>query len=143
LPLGSISLFRLQTQNVSKPYQNPLERVLDEALADGRLDLSLPLLKQRGLEILGKEYETTALAEADIPQALARYYASEHATLFSARREEIEQAGRELLGIYSSNVFPEMKISWGTYPNHIGHTPNRRAASAATTICMHLRTARR
>ena len=23
--------------------------------------------------------------------------------------------------IYLQNVFPEMKISWGTYPNNLGH----------------------
>jgi len=37
-------------------------------------------------------------------------------------REVIEQAGRVLLEIHSRNVFPEMKIAWGTYPNNIGHT---------------------
>ncbi len=100
----------------------PLEKVLDEALADGRLDPSLPFLKQQGLEILRREYETTMRAETDIPQALAAYYESEHAALFAARREAVEQAGRALLDIHSRNVFPEMKINWGTYPNHIGHT---------------------
>jgi hypothetical protein len=24
--------------------------------------------------------------------------------------------------IFERNVFPEMKITWGTYPNHLGHT---------------------
>ena len=24
--------------------------------------------------------------------------------------------------IYCRNVFPAMNITWGTYPNHIGHT---------------------
>jgi hypothetical protein len=100
----------------------PLEKVLNEALADGRLDPSLPFMKQQGLEILGKEYETTAQAEAEIPQAVTRYYESGHPEIFAGKREVIEQAGRALLEIHSHNVFPEMKINWGTYPNHVGHT---------------------
>ena len=24
--------------------------------------------------------------------------------------------------IYARNVFPAMKVTWGTYPNNIGHT---------------------
>jgi len=25
------------------------------------------------------------------------------------------------LALFDRNVFPEMKVQWGTYPNHIGH----------------------
>ena len=27
-----------------------------------------------------------------------------------------------LLAIYNRNVFPAMKVTWGAYPNNIGHT---------------------
>ena len=30
-------------------------------------------------------------------------------------------AVRALQEIYSRNVFPEMKVTWGTYPNNLGH----------------------
>ena len=30
-------------------------------------------------------------------------------------------AGQELVTLYSQNVFPYMKVTWGTHPNHIGH----------------------
>jgi hypothetical protein len=100
----------------------PPDSALNEALAGGRLDRSLPFLKQQGLEILRQEYETTAQAEVKIPQALAHYYESVRPEIFAAKREVIEQAGRALLEIHSRNVFPEMKITWGTYPNNIGHT---------------------
>lgn len=32
--------------------------------------------------------------------------------------------GQTIAGVqalYSRNVFPAMKVGWGTYPNHIGH----------------------
>ncbi|OPZ80320.1 MAG: hypothetical protein BWY76_03391 [bacterium ADurb.Bin429] len=27
-----------------------------------------------------------------------------------------------MLAIWNRNVFPAMKVTWGTYPNNIGHT---------------------
>jgi len=30
-------------------------------------------------------------------------------------------AGQQVAEIYLRNVFPNMKITWGTYPNNIGH----------------------
>jgi len=29
-----------------------------------------------------------------------------------------------VVAAYSENVFPEMKVEWGTYINHIGHGPD-------------------
>jgi len=29
---------------------------------------------------------------------------------------------RALLAIYNRNVFPELKVTWGTYLNNLGHT---------------------
>ncbi|HKH49513.1 MAG TPA: cytochrome c3 family protein [Thermoanaerobaculia bacterium] len=37
---------------------------------------------------------------------------------FQPPEKEIDAA---LAVAYRSNVFPSMKIGWGTYPNHIGH----------------------
>jgi len=33
----------------------------------------------------------------------------------------LKSAGDELVTLYSQNVFPYMKVEWGTHPNHIGH----------------------
>ncbi len=33
----------------------------------------------------------------------------------------MKAAGEELVTLYSQNVFPYMKVTWGTHPNHIGH----------------------
>ncbi len=42
--------------------------------------------------------------------------------MFAGRRPEVESASKSLLAIYERNVFPEMKVTWGTYLNNIGHT---------------------
>ena len=33
----------------------------------------------------------------------------------------IQKAATEVQEIYERNYFPAMKVSWNTYPNHIGH----------------------
>jgi hypothetical protein len=33
----------------------------------------------------------------------------------------IEAAIREIQSIYRGNFFPEMKVRWTAYPNHVGH----------------------
>ena len=33
----------------------------------------------------------------------------------------VEQAGEEVAKIYLRNVFPDMRITWGTHPNNLGH----------------------
>ena len=34
----------------------------------------------------------------------------------------LKQAAGQVQEIYSENVWPELRITWGTYPNEIGHT---------------------
>ena len=35
---------------------------------------------------------------------------------------DIAGAGTALLRIYDDNVFPDLAVGWGTYPNNLGHT---------------------
>ena len=41
---------------------------------------------------------------------------------YAKRADDIRQAGQGVLAIYEGNVFPELKVSWGTYQNNLGHT---------------------
>jgi hypothetical protein len=85
------------------------ERAIDRALAGGKLP-SLPFMKKWGLEILN----TTPAAQ--IPAALAAHYQQ------TQPQADIDRAAAALVSIYNSNVFPQMKIGWGTYANQLGHT---------------------
>jgi len=40
----------------------------------------------------------------------------------SQRANDISAAGVEIAAIYNRNVFPDLKVTWGTYPNNLGHT---------------------
>jgi nitrate/TMAO reductase-like tetraheme cytochrome c subunit len=102
-------------------YQLP-DRALDEAMADGEISSSLPFVKKKGLELLKAEYSNGETAAARIPVALNQYYQQTYPDLSGQHVAEIAQAGEALAAIYGRNVFPAMKVTWGTYPNNIGHT---------------------
>ena len=61
-------------------------------------------------------------AAAKIPAAFEDYYRKTYPEIYAQRRAEVASSAQALLGVYQHNVFPEMKITWGTYPNNLGHT---------------------
>ena len=58
---------------------------------------------------------------AKSPRQLTAFYRSEHPEVLSAKAELVKSAGEGLVTVFTTNVFPEMKVTWGTHPNHIGH----------------------
>jgi hypothetical protein len=105
----------------SHSYKLP-ERAVDEAMFAGDVPADLPFARKKGVEILRKAYPSTAAAAAQIPAALEDFYRETYPTIYTGRRAEVDKTARKLLAIYNQNVFPEMKVNWGTYPNNIGHT---------------------
>jgi hypothetical protein len=53
---------------------------------------------------------------------LAQFYSEKYPDIARQRSADIQAAGRAVAGIYSRNVFPDLKVTWGTYPNNLGHT---------------------
>jgi hypothetical protein len=102
-------------------FQLP-ERAVDQALASGEISPTLPFAKKTGVEILKRPFATAGQAASRIPTAFEDYYRNSYPQLYAQRREDISRGGQKLLAIFNRNVFPEMKITWGTYVNNIGHT---------------------
>jgi hypothetical protein len=94
---------------------------VDEALRVGRIDRSLPFIKKVAVQALARPYASREEAARSIPAALEEYYRTSHPEVAAARAESIRRAGEALTAVFALNVFPEMRISWGTYPNNIGH----------------------
>jgi hypothetical protein len=98
------------------------ERAMDKALENGEISPTLPFIKKQGVEILKQSYANTADAEAKIPAAVDAYYKANFPQIYAERKNEVAQAGKGVLAAYQHNVFPEMKVTWGTYANNVGHT---------------------
>ncbi len=93
---------------------------IDAALHAGRIDTGLPGIKSAGLEALN------AAATADDPAGLIatqlqQYYADNPPAAIENADGAVNTAIAELQAIFSQNVFPSMKIEWGTYPVHDSH----------------------
>jgi hypothetical protein len=97
------------------------DRALDRALSEGLISPELPFVKKKGLELLKAEYADSAAARKGIGDGLVDYYKKEQPEAYSSHRALVEAAAQQMVVIYGRNVFPEMKISWGTHPNNIGH----------------------
>jgi len=98
------------------------EDAVNRALAAGRISPSLPYARKLAVELLKKGYPSKFAAQTQLPEAWHNYYRTHYLEIYNSQRTEIEQAVRTLLEIYNSNVFPTMNVTWGTYPNNLGHT---------------------
>ena len=100
---------------------SPPDRALDAAFAVGTLPTTLPYLKKTGMEALKASYASSEEAARRIPQAIEGYYKQSHPEIYASRAADVQSAGRHVAEIYSRNVFPDLKVTWGTYRNNIGH----------------------
>ncbi len=97
------------------------ERAVDDAITAGRIDRQLPYVKKQAVAALRVEYPDRATASEKIPQAIADFYKAKYPETYQSKRPIVETAAQQVKAIYLRNIFPEMKITWGTHPNNIGH----------------------
>jgi hypothetical protein len=102
-------------------YELP-ERGVDRAMNAGQISPSLPFAKKRAVEIIKASYATREEAAQKIPAAFESYYRDNYPAIWAQRRAEVTSAAEQVLAVYDRNIFPQMKVTWGTYPNNIGHT---------------------
>jgi nitrate/TMAO reductase-like tetraheme cytochrome c subunit len=104
----------------SHAFQLP-ERAVDEAMAANRISPELPFAKKKSVELLRTQYPDRDTAAQKITSTFAEYYRTKYPDTYQAHRALVETAGEAVSQIYLRNVFPNMKITWGTYPNNLGH----------------------
>ena len=101
-------------------YRQPQVEV-DLALQDGRIDKSLPFIRRQGRRVLLQDYESHEQARVAIARHIDTFYQENYPEIYTARSASIKESGQALGDMYAFNVFPKMKVTWGIYPNHIGH----------------------
>jgi hypothetical protein len=94
----------------------PADRAVNQAMAAGQIAASLPFVKKESVELL-----KSSSAE-QIPTALSAFYLKNYADVAAKQGAAIQAAGQALAAIYERNVFSDLKVTWGTYPNNLGHT---------------------
>jgi hypothetical protein len=97
------------------------EDAVDAALAAGRLDRTIPFIRREAVAALRTEHATQEAAREAIPRALLARYAAFDPAAAKAHGPALEAAGKELADAWTRNVWPGMKIGWGTYRTALGH----------------------
>jgi nitrate/TMAO reductase-like tetraheme cytochrome c subunit len=98
------------------------ERALDHAIGFGEIPRTLPFIRREGVALLKVAYANRDAATSAIAEKLGQFYKANYPDIYAGRRAEVDQAVRATQRVYSRNVFPAMKVTWGTHPNNIGHT---------------------
>jgi len=102
-------------------YQSPGNAV-DEVIAAGLVDRSLPFVKREAMRIIQAQYPSHEEARSVISEQLRQFYVDTYPDIAAAQTDVIDAAAAALGDIYAVNVFPTMNLWWDNYPNHIGHT---------------------
>jgi hypothetical protein len=97
------------------------EHAVDHAMATAQISATLPFVKKTGVELLKATYSSEDDAAQKIPARLNTFYQQKYGDIWAKRSNDVQLAGQALLAIYRSNVFPDLKVTWGTYPNNVGH----------------------
>jgi hypothetical protein len=97
------------------------EGVLNRYMTQGQPSASLPFVHKKGLELIKATYASQDDAATKITSGLEDFYRSQYPAVWNEQRAQIDEAAKTLVTIYTRNVFPFMKVTWGTHPNDISH----------------------
>lgn len=101
-------------------YLSP-EEAVDGALRLGVVNRDIPFIRREGLAALKVEYASHDEAREGITAQIRGFYRDSFPAIASDRSHSVEEAIATLQELYVTNVFPAMNVSWGTYPDHLGH----------------------
>jgi hypothetical protein len=93
------------------------ERAVDSAISQGRIPRELAFVRREAVAALKAIYPDRETALKGIDTRLADFYRARGDVDASLVRRAIASTQEA----WSTNVFPAMRVTWGTYPNHIGH----------------------
>jgi hypothetical protein len=96
------------------------ERAVDEMIALGVIPRTLPYVRREAVKAIKTTYASQDEAERGISRNLADFFRSQPTTAATSSAD-VDRATRAVVAIYRRNVFPEMRVGFGTYPSNIGH----------------------
>lgn len=96
-------------------------RMVNQALAQGRIDPALPGIKELLVDLMSQEYETTDEALTAIDEGVHTHYMDDAPEVLEEQGAAVDAAVAMAQGLFRTNIFPEMKVRWAEFPDHIGH----------------------
>jgi nitrate/TMAO reductase-like tetraheme cytochrome c subunit len=99
----------------------PPDRSVDQSLTAHRIDASLPFAKAQSVEVLAADYKSTGDAMQAIATKIPAFYKEKYPDIANSKQVQIQAMVSEVQRIFKNSVFPEMKVSWKTHPDNVGH----------------------
>jgi hypothetical protein len=96
------------------------ERELDAAIGTGQISTKIPFIRREAVRALNAYYVSQDVAMREIERAIRDAVNARPAHAFD--EADLRRAIGVTQAIYRTNVFPSMKVGWGTYTTQIGHT---------------------
>jgi hypothetical protein len=93
------------------------QRAVDRAIVQGRIPRELPFVRREAVAAVGAEYADRSAALTAIAARLNEFYRSRPGTDSAL----VARAIASTQDAWARNVFPPMKVKFGTYPNQLGH----------------------
>jgi hypothetical protein len=105
----------------SHPFNPSPERAVDGAIGIGEISRELPFIRREAVAALNDKYESREAAERGIADRLRAFYQKNYPNVLKERGPLVDRAVLVSQVLYRRNVFPRMNVTWGSYPNNIGH----------------------
>jgi nitrate/TMAO reductase-like tetraheme cytochrome c subunit len=102
-------------------FQLP-EKAVDAAMEKGQISPDLPFIKREAVAALKRTYAGRDTAVREIGASLDKFYQTNYPQVYSSNATKVKSASEGVQAIYLRNIFPDMKVTWGLYPNNLGHT---------------------
>jgi hypothetical protein len=95
------------------------EQAVDQAFAASEATRQLPFARRESVKVLKASYSSEDEALRVIDRGLRSFYESQGQKVDGAAVSKTVDA---IQSAYRHNIFPVMKVTWGTYPDNMGHT---------------------
>jgi len=105
----------------SHPFDATADKAVDGAMGTGEIPASLPYIKREATAAINQTYPSQTAALDAVAARLREFYRTNYSDVYMGRRQDVERAVAGAQQLYRRNVFPNMNVTWGTYPNDIGH----------------------
>jgi hypothetical protein len=98
------------------------ERAVNDLLSSGAAPADLPFLKREAVRLLKETYPDQDAGAAAIADGLQAFYRTNYPDIWETRQDDVARAVGAVQDAYRRNVFPSMRVTFGTHPSNLGHT---------------------
>jgi hypothetical protein len=103
---------------VGHPISPTPERAVDQAIAAAMVSHELPFARRESIRLVTATYPSQEAGLSAIEEGLRNFYKSQPGSI---DQQAVARTVGAVQQLYSRNVFPDMGVTWGSYPNNTGH----------------------